>query len=242
MSSEEAKISKSIKKISNNYKNYQEKINKEGEKDKIKLIEKYLENELKELNTIVDFEKMEQSKKEKLIKKYLSYQEYLFLKENAKNNKLITDIKLQKFKMIIENLKKQAAQQEKDKKIINIFKKGIVRIIITIISQIIGGIILLYLTHKLKFDDQNGGKKKNKNIKNIKKNLKILSKYNYTTLEDISRDVIKLSLKSMNKREIKSLINKCNKLKDKVPKMRLNNMIQTLSYTTSLLGLIKLQD
>ncbi len=239
MSSEEAKISKSIKNISNNYENYQEKINKDGEKDKIKLIEKYLENEFKELNTIVDFEKMEQGKKEKLIKKYLSYQEYLFLKENAKNNKLITDIKLQKFKMIIENLKKQSAQQKEDDKIINIFKKSVVTIIIAIISNIIGGLILLFLTHKLNLNDQDGGVKKNKTIK---KNLKILSKYNYSTLEDISRGVEKLSLKSMNKREIKSLINKCDKLKDKVPKMRLNSMIQTLSYTTSLLGLIKLQD
>ena len=239
MSSEEAKISKSIKKISNNYENYKDKNNTHGEKEQIRNIEKYLENEFKELNTIVNFEKIEQGKKEKFIKKYLSYQEYLFLKKNFKNNKLITDIKLQKFKMIVENLKKQADQKEEDKKIINIFKKNIATIIITIISNIIGGLILVFLTHKMNLNDQNGGVKKNKTIK---KNLKILSKYKYSTLEDISRGVEKLSLKSMNKREIISLINKCDKLKDKVPKMRLNSMIQTLSYTTSLLGLIKLQD
>ena len=139
--------------------------------------------------------------------------------------------------MIVENIRKQAKQQEDDKKIINILKKHFITIIITIISQIVGSLILIYLTKKMKMDVQNGGKKKT-----IQNNLKYLSKYNYSTLEDISKDVEKLSLKSMNKREIKSLLNKCNKLKDKVPKMRLNSMIQTLSYTTSLLGLVKLQD
>jgi len=237
MSSEEVKISKSIKNVSNNYENYKDKINKDGGEDKIKNIEKYLEKEFQELNTIVDFEKMEQKKKNKFIKKYLSYKEYLFLKENANHNKLITDIKLQKFKMIVENIRKQAKQQEDDKKIINILKKHFITIIITIISQIVGSLILIYLTKKMKMDVQNGGKKKT-----IQNNLKFLSKYNYSTLEDISKDVEKLSLKSMNKREIKSLLNKCDKLKDKVPKMRLNSMIQTLSYTTSLLGLVKLQD
>ncbi len=237
MSSEEIKISKSIKKISDNYENYKKKDEKINSSNKIKNIETFLENELKEINTIVDFEKMEQSKKNEIIKKYINYKEYLFLKENSKNNKLITQIKLKKFNMIIDNLKMQSKKNEEDKKIINFLKKNIEILIKTVIPNIIGGIILIYVTRQLN-SSQNGGKKN----KNINKNLKILSKYNYSDLENITKDISKLSTKNMNKKEVKSLINKCNKLKDKVPKMRFKNMLQTLSYSTSLLGFIKLQD
>lgn len=238
MSSKNNKISKSIKNISDNYENFKKK-DEIQKNSKRKNIEDFLLKEFEDINKIVDFEKMEENKKNKIIKKYINYKEFLFLKENSKNNKIIQEIKLQKFKMILDNLRKKAEKEKEDKKILNILKNNIIPIVIALISNVISGIIMIYLTQKLTHNkSQNGGLKKNK----IKNNIKILNKYEYTDLENITRDIHKLSSKNMSKSEIKSLINKCNNLKMKVPKMRFNNVIQTLSYSTSLLGLIKIQD